>query len=162
MSWCLVAVLALSGCAQVDRVFSPRDPAPTEPSAPAPSPEQPPAPVRPPPGQPRTAEALDSTTTEERQAARREAATAEAQPLGTTIASLGAVAEPGLWLKTPLVATPGRGRVEYAATGQTVALDLIPLNAAPGAGSRLSLAGFRAIGAPLTGLPELTVSRLTD
>lgn len=142
----IVVVLALGGCAQVERVFGPR----AKPVA---------APVA---VQPMTPETLDSTTEEERRAARAEAATGAARDLGVTVASLGAPAEPGLWLKTPLVDAPGRGRVDYAPTGQSVAVDLIPLEAERGAGSQLSLAGFRALGAALTGLPELRVYRLGE
>ena len=80
--------------------------------------------------------------------------------LGRTVASLGTAKEPGLWMKTPLVTVPGRGRLSYAQTGRSVVVDLMPLDAAPGAGSRLSLAGFQALGAPLTGLPELRVTGL--
>lgn len=79
--------------------------------------------------------------------------------LGLTVASLGAAGEPGLWLKTPLVDRPGRGRVEYPEKGTAVAVDLIPLAAAPGAGSRLSLAAMRTLQADLTALPELRVFR---
>ena len=80
--------------------------------------------------------------------------------LGLTVASLGTAKEPGLWLKTPLVTVPGRGRLSYAQTGRTVVVDLMPLDAPRSAGSRLSLAGFQALGAPLTGLPELRVTGL--
>ena len=77
--------------------------------------------------------------------------------LGTTIASLGDVAEPGFWLKTPLVKTAGKGRVEYPATGKSAQVDLIPIPGEPGAGSRISLSAMRLIEAPLTELPELVV-----
>ncbi|MCZ7675957.1 MAG: hypothetical protein M5U35_08950 [Roseovarius sp.] len=40
-----------------------------------------------------------------------------------------------------------------------MAVDLIPLDAAPGAGSRISLAAMRLIEADLTALPELRVFR---
>lgn len=140
----ILAVLGVAGCAQVERVFAPR----AEP--------QPEVVV------PMTPDTLDETTPEERQAARVEAATAPAGALGTTVASLGSPAEPGLWLKTPLVDAPGRGRVDYAPTGQSVAVDLIPIEAERGAGSQLSLAGFRALGAALTALPELRVYRLAE
>ncbi|MFB9150577.1 hypothetical protein [Roseovarius ramblicola] len=75
----------------------------------------------------------------------------------TTIASLGDVARPGLWMRTPLVVSPVRGRVSDPASGASVAVDLIPLDAAPGAGSRMSLDAYRALDLPLTGLPELRV-----
>ena len=141
----ILVVVALGGCAQVERILGPR--------AAAVAPEVVP---------PVTPEMLDDTTPQDKQAARAEAATRPAGVLGTTIASLGSPAESGLWLKTPLVDVPGRGRVDYAATGQSVAVDLIPRDAEPGAGSQLSLAGFRALGAALTALPELRVYRLAE
>jgi len=69
----------------------------------------------------------------------------------------GAAADPGIWMKTPLVDSPGKGRVEYPAKGTTVAVDLIPLDAEPGSGSQLSLAAMRLLEADLTGLPEVRV-----
>ena len=117
----------------------------------------------------RTAEALDTTTPQERAKAVAVAGVGVGAgvdsgggqtDLGRTIASLGAVGEPGIWLKTPLVGAPARGRVEYPEKGTAVAVDLIPLDAAPGAGSRISLAAMRLIGADLTALPELRVFRL--
>lgn len=137
-------VLAVSGCAQVERVLAPRA---------APVPEM---------VTPATPEMLDATTPQERQAARVEAAGTPATGLGVTVASLGSPTTPGLWLKTPLVDSPGRGRVDHAPIGQSVAVDLIPLEAERGAGSQLSLAGFRALGVALTSLPELRVYRLAD
>ncbi|WP_299370271.1 hypothetical protein [uncultured Tateyamaria sp.] len=77
--------------------------------------------------------------------------------LGRTIASLGNAAEPGLWLKTPLVTSERAGQVYYPDTGKTVAVTLIPIDAPRTAGSRLSLAAMQALGAPLTGLPEVDV-----
>ncbi|MBE0454671.1 MAG: hypothetical protein IBX58_13435 [Roseovarius sp.] len=76
----------------------------------------------------------------------------------TTVASLGDVREAGLWMRTPLVSEPMRGTVRDPATGRSVTLDLIPIEGAPGAGSRLSLAAYQALGLPLTALPELRVS----
>lgn len=77
---------------------------------------------------------------------------------GTTIASLGDATRPGRWMRTPLVPGPMRGRVSDPATGRSVTLDLLPLDADPGAGSRMSLAAYQALGLPLTALPELRVS----
>jgi len=128
----VIAMLALLGaCAQVEGIFQP---------APKPAAEPPPA-------------ASDTAPEAETPAP----ATGD---LGLTVASLGTATEPGLWLKTPLVDAPGRGRVTYPVNGRTVEVDLIPLDAPRGAGSRLSLAGFQAIGAPLTGLPEVRVTGL--
>ncbi len=75
--------------------------------------------------------------------------------LGTTVASLGSPTEGGLWLETPLVDEPTQGRVEY--NGQSVSVQLRPSGGEPGSGSQISLEAMRALGAPLTGLPELTV-----
>lgn len=77
--------------------------------------------------------------------------------LGRTIASLGDAAQPGLWLKTPLVSAEQPGRVYYAQTNTTVDVTLIPIDGPDTAGSRLSLAAMQALGAPLTGLPEVDV-----
>ncbi|WP_223424900.1 hypothetical protein [Tateyamaria pelophila] len=79
-------------------------------------------------------------------------------PLGRTVASLGDAAEPGLWLKTPLVAVEGPGRVTYPATGRNTSVTLIPIDGPATAGSRLSLQAMQALGASLTGLPEIEVS----
>jgi hypothetical protein len=77
--------------------------------------------------------------------------------LGRTVASLGDATQPGLWLKTPLVQTEQAGRVSFPGTGKSVAVTLIPIEGPLTAGSRLSLAAMQAIGAPLTGLPEIDV-----
>ncbi len=76
--------------------------------------------------------------------------------LGETLAGLGAPGEAGLWLSTGLVSAARPGRVTTAA-GQSVALDLRPSGAAPTAGSHLSLAAMRALGAPLGQLVALRV-----
>lgn len=77
--------------------------------------------------------------------------------LGRTVASLGNAAEPGLWLKTPLVSKEQAGRVYYAETNTTVDVTLIPIDGPSTAGSRISLQAMQALGAPLTGLPEVDV-----
>lgn len=138
-------LLVLGGCAKLAQMFG-RTPVQESPRAVV----------------PRTAETLDSTTAAERQAAVTVAGIGPARDLGLTVASLGTPTEPGLWLKTPLVDTAAKGRVSYAVTGKSVAVDLIPMEAPPGAGSRLSLAAFRLIEAPLTALPELRVHRLAQ
>ncbi|MGB5558538.1 MAG: hypothetical protein WBN04_11065 [Paracoccaceae bacterium] len=117
------------------------------------------APVTPaamPPASAATAEQFDTTTEAERQAALARAPTGERE-LGRTVASLGNPADPGFWLETPLVTKVTQGRVVYPLTGNSVAVELRPIAAAPGAGSRISLPAIRLLGAPLTGLPELTV-----
>ncbi|MEQ8900009.1 MAG: hypothetical protein RID11_06555 [Roseovarius sp.] len=133
----VIAMLALLGaCAQVEGIFQP---------APKPAAEPPPA--------------ASETAPGDDEAETPAPATGD---LGLTVASLGTATEPGLWLKTPLVDAPGRGRVTYPVNGKTVEVDLIPLDAPRGAGSRLSLAGFQALGAPLTGLPEVRVTGLGE
>ena len=77
--------------------------------------------------------------------------------LGRTVASLGNAAEPGLWLKTPLVQTEQPGTVYYPATNKSVKVTLIPIEGPVTAGSRLSLQAMQELGAPLTGLPEVDV-----
>jgi len=110
------------------------------------------------PAPPRTAttvEQFDTTSPETRAAALAGTPQAGARVLGVTIASLGSPVEPGLWLKTALVAETIPGQVTYQ--GTTVNLELRPLEAAAGSGSQISLAAIRLIGAPLTSLPEVTV-----
>lgn len=109
--------------------------------------------VKPPPPGARTVTALDTTTAAQKAAA----LAAPAQPsgernLGKTAVALGNVTEPGFWLRSGLVKSPGAGRVVTAA-GDSIAVDMIP-----GAGaSQLSLAAFRALNLSLTDLPEVTL-----
>ncbi|MEO0502280.1 MAG: hypothetical protein AAFZ14_03060 [Pseudomonadota bacterium] len=77
--------------------------------------------------------------------------------LGRTVASLGNAAEPGLWMKTPLVQSERSGIVYYPETNRSVQVTLIPIDGPATAGSRLSLEAMQALGAPLTGLPEVDV-----
>ena len=104
----------------------------------------------------RTAEAFDTTTDAERKAA-AEAPAASQRDLGITVASLGDPAEPGFWLKTPLVTAVGPGRVVYPVNGKSAQVELRPIDGPATAGSRISLAAMRLIEAPLTELPELQV-----
>ena len=108
-----------------------------------------------------TVEEFDTTSAVERQEALDTTGTA-GRRLGKTVASLGDVAEPGIWIKTPLIREAQRGRVTDPARGTSVTLELLPLVAAPGSGSRLSLAAMRLLGAELTDLPELVVYALPD
>lgn len=103
----------------------------------------------------RTVEDFDTTTSSERQAAQEPAS--GGHKIGVTIASLGSPTEPGFWLKTPLVSSQRPGRVIYPATGKSVQVTLMPIEGPATAGSRMSLAALRLIGAPLTGLPEVEV-----
>ena len=160
--------LALAGCAQIgglaDRVglgggasadpAAPADPFVSNPPEAALAPET----AAPPPSSTaRTAEALDTTTPEQRAAA----TAAPAEPvsdLGTTVVSLGAPTEPGLWLKTPLVDSEVQGRVTNPANGKSSLVTLIPLDGPATAGSRMSLAAMRLIDLSLTDLTEVQVA----
>ncbi|HSF63936.1 MAG TPA: D-galactarate dehydratase [Paracoccaceae bacterium] len=139
---------ALAGCAGAPGSggFSASDPIGTRPQT------RPDAAPPPPPGA-RTAEALDTTTPEQRAAATAApAAPAGERELGTVAVSLGSPAEPGFWLRWAGVTTPGPGRV-VTAGGQAVLVDLIPGEGA----AQLSLPAFRALGLPLAGLATVTV-----
>lgn len=104
-----------------------------------------------------TAEQFDTTTSAQRAEAVERAPASGARKLGATVGSLGNPAEPGFWLKTPLVSAPAKGRVEYPSNGKSVSVDLIPIEGPKTAGSRVSLAAMRLLDAPLTGLPNLIV-----
>jgi hypothetical protein len=111
----------------------------------------------PPPPQARTAEAFDTTAPEQRAAASQPSGEG-ARILGTTVASLGSAIEPGLWVKTPLVKTEIQGRVSNPATGKSSTVALIPIVGPETAGSRMSLAALRLIGASLTDLTPVELS----
>lgn len=108
-------------------------------------------------GRGQTAESLDASTATERAAAADVTQTSSESELGKTVASLGAVAEQGFWLKTSLVVSRHEGRVVWASNGNSVKLTLIPKPGKPGSGSQISLAAMRALEIPLTALPELIV-----
>ncbi|MBN2760301.1 MAG: D-galactarate dehydratase [Rhodobacteraceae bacterium] len=103
-----------------------------------------------------TPDALDTTTADERAAAQA-VTPANGAALGDTLASLGSPTEQGFWLRTGLVTQVQQGRVERMDGTGAVRVELRPSGAEPGAGSQLSLAAFRAIGAPLTELLPLRV-----
>ena len=176
---CLAALsLALTGCTTVTRVTegisdriglsrtaaadedvgAPSDPFVDTPPAVGESTLPPATTAAPPATTARTAEALDTTTPEQRAAAAAAPVAGAQTVLGTTVASLGAATEPGLWMKTPLVKTESQGRVTNPATGQSSAVTLIPLDGPATAGSQLSLAAMRLIGASLTDLTEVQVA----
>lgn len=117
--------------------------------------------TRAPPPRPRarsTAAQLDTTTSEQKAAAAAPAEKPETR-LGTTIASLGDVSEPGFWIKTPLVKTRGIGRIVNPANGKSSKVDLIPLDGPASAGSQVSLPALQLLGISLTDLPEIEVYR---
>lgn len=162
----LLAAAALAGCG-VGPFRAPDAPAPSgtaaalqEGAGRATDPE-----AAPPPETARTEEEFDTTSAEERLAAAapppppRDSGPAEVA-LGTTIASLGDPASPGFWAETPLVQSVRPGRLSYPETGKSVQVELRPSGAAPGSGTRVSLPAMRVLEAPLTALPELTVTGL--
>ncbi|MGR3551192.1 hypothetical protein [Pseudooceanicola sp.] len=149
----LLTVLALSGCSVSNSVFPNLSGPATGPGANASASAN----VTRPPTRPGDAPAAGDTATAEADATITPAAAAPATGvLGKTIVSLDA-SEPGVWLKTPLVKTRAKGNVSYK--GKTVGADLIPIPGPATAGSRASLNLMQALGAPLTELPEVTVSR---
>lgn len=103
----------------------------------------------------RNVDDFDTTTTAARQAATQ--AVAGGTRIGTTIATLGAPADPGIWVKTPLVTQVTQGRIQYQ--GRVINAELRPSGGVAGSGSQISLAAMRLIAAPLTGLVTLTLLR---
>ena len=154
----IIGCVALTGCGAFEGgLFKPKEPAARAPDQ---AEAQATTTAAAPPAGANTADVLDTTSDEERQKAVADAGSAGGETdLGVTIASLGAVSEPGIWMKTPLVKAQARGRVEFPEKGTKVAVDLLPLDAEPGAGSRLSLAAMRLLEADLTSLPEVRVYR---
>ena len=116
-----------------------------------------PDPPPPPPAEARTVDDFDTTTEEDRAEAVAAPASASGTALGTTLATLGSPADPGIWLKTPLVSELAPGRIEYR--GASVNVELRPSGGQTGSGSQISLAAMRLIEAPLTEIVELSVFR---
>lgn len=164
-----VMILGVAGCAAVSERFglgrdadaatedSPIDPFVASEDAGEPSTLDPATAAPRPPAAARSAEALDTTTPEQRAAAAAPG-TAGNRALGKTVASLGDPTQPGLWLKTPLVEAEAKGRVTNPATGKSSAVTLIPRGGAATGGSQMSLSALRLIGASLTELTEVEVA----
>lgn len=117
-----------------------------------------PTPPPPPPASARTAAEFDTTTEEDRAEATAAPEGGETR-LGTTLATLGNPAEPGIWISTPYVDAVTAGRVETAG-GEAINIELRPSGGAPGSGSEISLPAMQLLGMPLTAIEELTVYRL--
>ena len=149
----ILPVLALAGCStpSFQGVFG----SAILPPVSEPAPTLDPTPPEPPAATAVTVEQFDTTTQEDRAAALVAEEPAGDRALGTTIASLGPPAEPGIWLKTPLVDALTAGLVTYQ--GKTINIELRPSGGAAGSGSQISLAAMRLIEAPLTALPEIEV-----
>jgi hypothetical protein len=136
--------LSLSGCGMMERLTKAPAPAPAVAAVPD-------AVVLPAMGAGQSAAALDQTTDAEKAAAAAKADGVE-RSLGTVVVGLGSPAEQGFWIKSQLIAIPGKGRVVLK-TGGSVNVDLLPGTG----GALLSLAAFRALGLGLTDLPEVTI-----
>ncbi|WP_116597257.1 hypothetical protein [Primorskyibacter marinus] len=149
----LLCVVALAGCVDGLTGTSRTGSAPDD-VAQQQRPQARPAPK--PPANARTAEAFDTVSLEDRKEAAKVPSGGESR-LGTTVASLGDPAQSGLWMKTPLVKAARKGRVVFPGSGKSAQVDLIPLDAAPGSGSQLSLSAMQLIEAPLTDLPKVEV-----
>lgn len=119
-----------------------------------------PTPPPPPPVGANTAEEFDTTTEEDRAAALAPVEPAGEERLGTTLATLGSPADPGIWIETPLVDVLTPGRAEVVATGATVNLELRPSGGEPGSGSEISLPAMRLLELPLTAIEELVIYSL--
>ncbi len=142
----VLPALLLTGCIAAFQPGPPNDAAVGNTAATTPTP----------PAEAVTADQFDTTTEAEREAALAGPPAGERE-LGRTVASLGNPADPGFWLETPLVNATAQGRVVYPPTGNSVAVELRPIDGPATAGSRVSLPALRLLGAPLTGLPELIV-----
>ena len=142
----ILPVVALAGCStpSFQGLIGPSP----QPTVAAPAPTLNPTPPPPPPANAVTAEQFDTTSQEERAAAVVSETPSTAEPLGTTIAALGPPAEPGIWLKTPLVTALTPGRVTYQ--DKAINIELRPSGGAAGSGSQISLAAMRLI-APSSG-----------
>jgi hypothetical protein len=155
----LFRVLILAGCTLPPEQVAPDAAAPVVEAA-APVVETlDPTPAPPPPPKSRTVEQFDTTTAEDRAAAVAKPEPAGETKLGTTIATLGSPADPGIWIKTPLVTELVMGRAVYGANGKSVNLELRPSGGDAGSGSQISLPAMRLLDAPLTGLLELIIYR---
>lgn len=138
----LPLILSLTACAVVDRVRG-------RPAEVAPAPVAAAGVIGTAAAQ--SAEALDASNAAEKAAA-LSAGGAGGAALGSVVVSLGDPTAQGFWLRSSLVTAPAKGRV-VTDEGASIAVDLLP-----GAGTaQLSLPAFRALGLPLTGLPQVTV-----
>ncbi|KQI68537.1 D-galactarate dehydratase [Loktanella sp. 3ANDIMAR09] len=153
----LIPVLALSACEAMMVPASAPATGPAAASAPvAPSATLDPTPPPPPPAAAVTVDDFDTTTAEDKAEALAVTAPAAAA-LGTTLVSLGSPADPGIWLKTPLVSELTPGRVAYG--GNEANVELRPSGGVVGSGSEMSLPAMRVLEIPLTEIAEVTVSR---
>ncbi|MFZ3581320.1 D-galactarate dehydratase [Loktanella sp. DJP18] len=115
-----------------------------------------PSPPPRPPAAARTVAQFDTTSDADKAQALAVQVDTPVRDLGTTLATLGPPAEPGIWLKTPLVSSLTMGRVGYK--GKDANVELRPSGGAEGSGSQISLAAMQTLGIPLTEIAEVSVS----
>lgn len=154
----LASAVMLAGCAELEAFFQIEEPGP----APLPVEEVSgatldPTPPPPPPLDANTVEEFDTTTEEDREAALATPAATGEINLGSTLATLGDPADPGIWMSTPLVDQLVMGRVEVVATGKSITIELRPSGGEPGSGSSLSLPAMGLLEIPLTAIEEVIV-----
>ena len=154
----LIPVLTLSACEAMMTPASAPAPQPAAAGAPgvAPAETLDPTPPPPPPPAATTVDDFD-TTTEEDKAEALQIDTPVSAELGTTLVTLGSPADPGIWLKTPLVSSLTPGRVTYRSNEAN--MELRPSGGAAGSGSEMSLPAMRVLEIPLTEIAEVTVFR---
>ena len=151
----IMSLAALGACTEFQQAFAPAAPAPAAPEVVEPVETLDPTPPPPPPSTAVTVEQFDTTTAEDRAEALAPPEPAGEQRLGTSIASLGNPADPGIWVETPLVDALKPGRIAW--NGNSVNVELRPSGGAAGSGSEISLAAMRLLTAPLTDLPEIEI-----
>lgn len=152
-----LSLLGLGACADLEAPFQ-ADPG----SAPLPVEEVSaetldPTPPPPPPPTAATVAEFDTTTEEDRAAALATPPATGEINLGTTLATLGDPAQPGIWISTPLVDQIVMGRVEVVATGKSINIELRPSGGEPGSGSAISLPAMGLLEIPLTAIEEVIV-----
>lgn len=151
----ILSLAGLGACTEFQQAFAPVAVEPAAPVTEVPVETLDPTPPPPPPPTAVTVEDFDTTTAEDRAEALEAPEPAGETRLGSSIASLGNPADPGIWLETPLVETLKPGRIAWQ--GNSVNVELRPSGGAAGSGSEISLAAMRLLTAPLTDLPEIEV-----
>ncbi len=152
----LIPAFALTACGNMMQPVSATTPATAGAVAAAPVATLNPSPPPRPPAAARTVAQFDTTTAADKAAALDVKVDTPAATLGTTLATLGPPAEPGIWLKTPLVKALTPGRVTYK--GKDANVELRPSGGAAGSGSQMSLAAMRLLDIPLTEIAEVSVA----
>lgn len=152
----LIPAFALSACEAMMVPTAATAPATAPVNAVAtPAPTLDPTPPPRPPAAARTVDQFDTTSAADKAEALDVKVDAPVSALGTTQATLGPPAEPGIWMKTPLVKALVMGRVSY--NGKDANVELRPSGGSAGSGSQISLAAMRLLDIPLTDIAEVTV-----